>query len=792
MNNPDLIVPTRHLKNRRRRAPRRFGASAAAWTAATSLFAAYSCDSAMAQTIPAEDTTIRSGANPAAGKGANVVSHPQASPAASGSASQSAAQGTSASQTALPAVTVTGAAAGARDYRARRASVAGFDDTPLRDIPASVSVITSEQIADQHDKRLSDVLRNDASVGNDYAPVGYYEGFTIRGFPIDLASAIKINGLTVSGEQSFALENKDRVEILKGLAGIESGVVAPGGIINFVTKRPENVRSVSVDVDSRGSTGASVDLGQRFGEQQQFGFRINAAKENMHSYVDGTNGRRSFGSIAADWNISPKASLQFDAEFQQTIQRSASGYQLLGGTVVPSAASASKLLGAQPWAKPVTTDALNLNTRFDYQFTDAWRGYVAASRSHTMIDDNVAFAYGCYYAPSCAAGTTPSSFFGANGDFDVYDYRSPGEYRRNDEVRAVLTGKFNTGAVRHELNVGTSIQRRVVSLADAVYDYVGSENIYGPNEVFAPSPNTPDASFRQLDAWQYSVFATDRIIFNDQWQVLAGGREVLLRQRSWTTADGDALHTDRTTFLPQVAVIFKPIAPLSLYASYSKTLSLGAQAPFRASNAYAFLPPLLAHQTEVGAKYDWLDRLTLTASVFSISKPYEYAQPNDDATYTFVQHGTERHDGVELSATGKATERLSLTASVAAIRARAYDSGTPSYEGHQIINVPRLRAALYANYAVPGVQGLDVLGGVNYSGSKAANEEGTASVPSYFVFNLGARYTTKIGGHKTTLRLSVDNVFNKYYWQDSGEQQGDAYLFLGAPRTARFSMTYDF
>ena len=133
-----------------------------------------------------------------------------------------------------------------------------------------------------------------------------------------------------------------------------------------------------------------------------------------------------------------------------------------------------------------------------------------------------------------------------------------------------------------------------------------------------------------------------------------------------------------------------------------------------------------------------------------------------------------------------------LTASLAGIRARAYDTGSSDYEGHQVINVPRMRANMYASYDVPGLQGFDVLGGVTYSGSKVANEEGTANVPSYFVFNLGARYATKIGGHTTVLRLSVDNLFNKYYWQDSGEQQGDAYLFLGAPRTARLSLTYDF
>jgi iron complex outermembrane receptor protein len=699
---------------------------------------------------------------------------------------------------ALPAVTVTapGAstdAAAADRYRARTTSITGTDDAPLRDTPASVTVMTAALIADQQAKRLSDVLRNDASVGNAYAPIGYYEGFTIRGFPIDLASAIKVNGMAASGEQQFALENKARVEVLNGLAGIESGVVAPGGVINFVTKRPANVQSVTFGVDNRGSTSAAVDLGRRFGKDNAFGFRINAAKEDTHSYVDGANGRRTFGSIALDWNLTPRASLQLDAEFQQMVQKSVSGYQLLGGTVVPSAASTSKLLGTQPWAKPTTTDALNLNGRFDYQLNDDWRAYVAVSRSRTMIDDNVAFAYGCYYAASCASGATSPYFFGANGDFDVYDFRSPGEYRRNDEVRSALVGHVQTGAIRHDLSLGIDIQRRVVSMSTAVNDVVGSENIYGPDLTFDPSQTATGPSFPQLDAWQYGVFATDKVSFGQHWQVLGGGREVFLRQRSWSAIDTAATHTDRTTFLPQLAVVYKPVVPLSLYVSYSRSLSLGAQAPFRATNAYAFLPPLMSTQVEGGIKYDWRDALSVGMSLFTIDKPFEFAAPDDSAAgYTFVQHGTQRNTGVELNVSGRASRDLTLNGSVAAIRARASGTGSSAYEGHQVINVPNVRATVYADYAVHPVPGLHLLGGVVFSGSKTANEEGTASVPAYFVFNVGARYETRIGGHRTTIRLAVDNLFNKYYWQDAGEQQGDAYLFLGAPRTARLSLTYDF
>ena len=91
----------------------------------------------------------------------------------------------------LPTITVSGERGNA--LRVRNASVAA-DDTPLRDTPASVSVVTRAQLDDQQAKRLSDVVRNDASVVNDYAPVGYFEGFAIRGFPVDLASAIRIDG----------------------------------------------------------------------------------------------------------------------------------------------------------------------------------------------------------------------------------------------------------------------------------------------------------------------------------------------------------------------------------------------------------------------------------------------------------------------------------------------------------------------------------------------------------------------------------------------------------------------
>jgi iron complex outermembrane receptor protein len=688
--------------------------------------------------------------------------------------------------TTMPTITVTGAGPAPDSYRRNSASIASFGDASLLDTSSSISVITRAQLDDQQARLLSEVVRNDAAVGDNYAPVGYYENFTIRGFALDLASRYQINGMSIAGEQNVALENKESVEILKGLAGLQSGMAAPGGLVNYVTKRPADVRSVTLETDSRGSRYLAADIGTLFGQQKQFGIRINAAHETLHSYVNNADGERSFASLAADWRISSQARLQFDAEYQHRQQRSAPGYQLLGGSVVPSNVAPGTLLGAQPWAKPVTINAVNMNLRLDLELASDWRGSVAASRSRVVIDDNSAFPYGHCYATSCNG--TPPRYFDANGDFDIYDYRFPDGTRRNDQLQTILQGKATTGKISHDLTFGASMFRRTVSQSDGVNEYVGTDNIYNPNPiVFAPSPATPGASYLRLDSRQKALFAVDRISLTPQWQLIAGARQVWVNERALDDNGAATRTTDKTLLLPQVALVYKPQADLSLYTSYSKGLTMGGQAPWWNENGYAFLPPTVSRQIEAGIKYDWRDRLSLSAAMFQMSKPYEYPKP-DDNVFIYTQQGTETHKGIELSAAGQVSKQLQLTASVAFIQARANDTGTPAYDGHQVINVPRLRAAVYAAYALPEIAGLTLLGGWQYSASKAATREGDVSVPAYSLLNAGLRYKTSWSGHPTTIRLGIDNLLDKRYWKDVG----DAYLHLGAPRTARLSLQCDF
>ena len=675
-------------------------------------------------------------------------------------------------------------------YRAQSASVGGFDEAPLLDTPASITVINAALIKDQQARLLSEVLRNDASVGESYAPIGYYENFVVRGFSLNAASSYKINGRTVTGEQNVALENKQRVELLKGLAGLQSGIAEPSGVINYVTKRPEDVRSVTVSTDDRGSGYIATDVGGWFGSEQQFGLRANVAHEDLNSYVEHANGQRDFVSLAFDWNISPDAVLQLDAEYQDKQQRSVPGYQLLGGTEVPHDASPKKLLGHQSGSKQVGIDSLNLNGKFEYRFSDQWKGSVSAARSKVVIDDYSSFAWGCYGSPSCAGVKVPN-YFSPEGNYDIADYRSPDDTRRNDEIQAAMTGLFDTAGIGHELTFGTSAFRRVIDKRKSVNEYIGSGNIDQDPETFLPTDKPLNDSHRRLDSRQYGLFVTDRISFNEQWQTVLGGREVRLDEKAFDETGVQARHTQKYVFLPNAALIFKPMENLSLYTSYNKGLSLGGEAPWYARIPGQILAPTVSRQLEAGVKYDWR-RISFAAAVFQTRQAYQYAKPDSAGDFTYVQQGQQKNTGLELSANGWATERLQIATSVAAIRARVSGSGTPQYEGHQTINVPKLRASVYADYALPWVNGLAVLGGVQYSASKNANRTGNVEVGDYALVNIGSRYTTQVVGYETVFRLSVDNLFDKRYWRDAGEYMGDDYLFQGAPLTARLSASINF
>ena len=680
----------------------------------------------------------------------------------------------------------------ADNYGEKTVNISGYANPEIAKVPASVSVIGADLIADQQARVLSDIVKNDAAVGDNYAPLGFYPNIVTRGFVLDQASSYLINSMLIRGEQNVALENKQQVEILKGISAMQSGMSTAGGVINYVTKRPEQVRNLSMAVDEYGDNLVAVDVGGFWGQQQQFGYRINLANQNTRPYVEHSNGERQFGALALDWKIDDKSKLEFDIESQRQQQRSVPGYELLDGNV-PTGVKWDRLLGYQSDAKPVTNKSLNSSLQYQYQFNDSWSGRLSAAHSKVVIDDFSSFAYGCFSDICDFTGT--GSGFDKNGNYDIYNWRNPDDTFQTNQYKATLNGAFNTGPFKHDLYLELTQTQKKHSQYPGVNQLIGTGNIYNDEVHYIDglelTTEITGDKYQSLRSSQTALTVLDQIAWNSQWSSIVGGKWVDLNEKAYSAAGVQSRKTDLNKFLPQLALMFTPWENTNLYASYSKGLTDGGAAPWYAKNFGETLAPINSRQYEIGIKQQINDYL-FTAALFDIKKDNQSIEPNAAGEQIFMDQGQQHNYGLELGVSGRINEALKISSSMAYTYAKLIDISNPDYQGHQLQNVPKLRFSSYAAYDIAAIEGLSVLGGLRYSSSKFANKEGTAKVAGYSVVDLGAAYRFDLNRYATTVRFNLDNVFNKKYWRDAGGFIGDDYLFLGAPRTAKLALDINF
>jgi len=388
-----------------------------------------------------------------------------------------------------------------------------------------------------------------------------------------------------------------------------------------------------------------------------------------------------FGSLALDWKISDRSKLEFDLESQRQKQRSVPGYQLLGGETVPTGVEWDRLLGYQSWSKPITNESLNTSLKYSYQINDNWSSNLSASQSRVVVDDYSAFAY----------------TFDTDGNYDIYDFRSPDDSYLTNQFKTGLNGKFNTGAWQHNLSLELSHAYKRHTQYDAINIKVGSGNIYNDPITYTPTDKPLGNHYKSLDSQQTALNLLDQIEFNDAWSVLLGGRLLHLNESAYA-ADGNSIRdTDFNRFLPQLALMYQPWQNTHLYASYAKGISDGSQAPWSAygnpdkgivGNAFETLAPRRSTQYELGLKQQWQE-LLFTAALFDLTQDHQYT--NLDNYY--VTDGEQHNLGLELGLQGRVAENLDMISTLALTRSRLEDVQIDAYKGHQTQNVPTVRFA---------------------------------------------------------------------------------------------------
>jgi iron complex outermembrane receptor protein len=678
----------------------------------------------------------------------------------------------------LPPVTITSGAG------VRPVDLAGFGDYPLKELPMSVMVVDSAQISASGSRRLADLARYDASVTDAYNAPGYWDFLSIRGFTLDNRYNYRREGLPINAETSIPLDNKERVEILKGTSGIQAGTSAPGGMVNYMVKRPTNkdLRSARLEVTSRSSVLAAVDLGGRFGNDGVFGYRLNVAHEDLRPITQHLRGQRDLLALAADWRVSTDSLLQAELEWSHKSQPSQLGYSLLGSTL-PAAANPALNLNNQAWSQPSVFDALTGSLRWQQNINSDWRWSAQLGSQRLKTHDRLAYGFGCSaennYDRYCSDGT-----------FDLYDFRSEHEKRTLNAATLKLQGKVQAAGLSHDLSLGLTHSQLNNRFQMQAYNYVGTGNVQGTQMVPADPTLTDQNTNRDEKSLELSV--QDVIQWTPTLSTWLGMRSTSLARDSIRTDGSRATHYTAALNTPWLAVHYALDDQKSIYASYGEGLE-SQVVPNKMSqyvNAGVALAPLKSRQLELGIKGNQKDMIW-QVNAFRISRPMS----NLDACVRLgITPCTGQYDGEAVHTGLEANGQINsgawrLSGGVTLLDAKRKGSMLePSTNGQRPTNVPTNVLRAQTAWRVPGMAGLEWQTQWQREGNRAVLPDNSIMLPAWNRFDSSVRYAARMGATATTWTLGIDNLTNHRHWQEAPYQYGHVYLFPAAARTFRLAV----
>ena len=694
----------------------------------------------------------------------------------------------------LQVVTVTGKAGPLLDVET--AEVSGFG-TSLAKSPQSVTVLGADLLAATAAQSLSQVIKLDASLADSYNTTGYIESLSIRGFLLDQSGNFSRNGLATSNIAPVALENLERIEVLKGVAGLQSGVSAPGGLVNYVTKVPMKDAFVTAGLSANDSGGAKLqlDVNHKLGP---VGVRLNLVDEALRPQFDQADGSRQLLSLALASELSPATSVSANLEYHRKSQPSVPGLGLLDndgdgfGDTLPGSINPRLNLNNQAWSQPFESSSTTAEVALNHRLDANWSARVAANTQRLRIDDRLAFPDGCSSAPNYVY---PGLC--ANGDVDVYDYRSENEQRSLWSWDARLDGTFKALGLQHATRLGLNGRSASTDPAPLqAYNFVGTTNIYAPVAL----PGNPSLTSLNTDSRERAVaaYATLTSDLSPGVQSFVGARITRLSRSSEQSDGSRAVSFEQTVTTPWAGLAWSPSSSTMVYASWGQGVELEVvpNRPDRFANAGQVLPALKSEQTELGLKWQANPRLLLTAAAFTVDKPYADDVPAaDPADLPLRVEGakTARHRGLELTAAGRVDTALSLQASLMALDAKFTQAVDPSLVGQRVTNLPRLKASVFADYKIASLPGLSLNALASYENGKTVTADGSVELPTAWQLDTGLGYAKRIAGKETLWRFNIENVTNRDGWHEAPTTYwGGIYLFAAAPRTLRASVTVEF
>ena len=653
-------------------------------------------------------------------------------------------------------------------YAVTRSTSGTRTDTPLRDTPQSISVVTRSLIADQAMASMADVVRYIPGITMGQGE-GHRDAPTIRGN--SSTADFFVDGVRDDAQYLRDVYNVERVEVLKGPNAMVFGRGGGGGVINRVTKDAGGaaLKELVLEGGSWTHRRASLDLGN--GSSHRLAGRLNSMYENSGSFRDDVDLER--------YGINPTVRLSLGA---RTTARAGYEYFVDGRSVdrgIPS------YLGRPAAALPNTFFGSPELSRSAARNQSGHLVLEHATRGRLTVRNATRYAYYDKFYQN----VFPRDVLAGGTEVSLAGYSSA-TTRSNLFNQLDVIRRAGTGAVWHTLLAGVELGRQQTGNFRRTGYFAGGGTL--DTVSFAQPTTAGPVDFRQsatdadndVSVTTSALYVQDQVALSSRWQAVLGVRYERFALAVANHRDASRLRREDTMISPRGGLVFKPREEVSLYASYGTSHLPSAGDQFSSLTVTTrSLEPERFTSYEMGGKWDVAAKLALTAAVYRLDRTNSSAKDPLDPS-RIVQTGAQRTSGFELGALGTPATHWQLAAGYSQQGARIVSTTSAAKAGATVPLVPRRTLSVWNRYDFSPAIGAGA-GVVEQARSYAAIDN-SVILPRFRRLD-AALFLALIPRVRT--QVNVENVGNVRYFPTS---QGNNNILPGAPRTLRVSLATAF
>ncbi|MEW5291113.1 TonB-dependent siderophore receptor [Erwinia papayae] len=656
-------------------------------------------------------------------------------------------------------------------YSQDSATIATRTATPRNEIPQSVSVVTPQVIEDYQVKTVNDAVKFVSGVTQGNTLGGTEDGFVKRGFGANSDGSTFLDG--VRSNQGLSMDSTiDHVEVLKGSASLLYGILNPGGVINLVSKKPQYEWNthISGGTSSFGGGTGTVDVTGPLGNG--FAFRMIAERQREDYWRNFGVNEHTLLAPSLSW-FGEKASFNLSyVEYKYDIPYDRGTAFINNKPVNVPYNQRLDDHANHAWGKNK-----RLNFNFAWKLDDTWDTHFNYAWMQRRYDSNEVRA---------TAIDTTTGIVSRRAD------ANRGFNHQTTYLSWDIGGSPEIWGMQHDVMLGVDYEQNETYKA---YSYRGKvsktfnmyDPVYDEEPIVSSSTYTDSLSNVRTNLYSRSVFAKDSIHLTDKWIAVLGGRYQRYTQTSsYGFVNPTSSLNDRgDAFLPQMGLVYKVLPDVSLYGSYSRSFTPSTETDDDGNVASTEK----GTTWEVGAKWQVVPALSATLALYRI----------DEKDMSVYINGVTRNipkarsSGAEVEINGELTKDWNLIANYSYDKTKIVeDDVNPENVGNRLVNAPTNMASLYLSHTLrfswlPGE--LRVGGGGRYVGSRAGDPENSFTMPDYTVADAFVAWDSQLVGKHTQLKLNIDNLFNKEYYESSA---GNLRVSVGEPRVVYLQAAVDF